>query len=193
MTRKTLILTSVAAAAVALLAAGCAGMSNAEQTAAAPQPAKPIDAARFYTGRWYEIGRTPMKLTDGCVAGTTDYFKDGDGKLIDRDACRDGGPSGKEKVYAGPVTFLDASNAKVKVAYKVFGPFGASRTYWMLDHDDAYSWFIVSDPQFKNVSLFTRAPRPSADEVARLTARAKALGYDVSKLEYPAQFPPGQS
>ena len=35
----------------------------------APEPAKPIDAAQFYAGRWYEIGRNPMRLTDGCVAG----------------------------------------------------------------------------------------------------------------------------
>jgi apolipoprotein D and lipocalin family protein len=73
-----------------------------DQTPAAPQPVRPIDAARFYAGRCYEIARTPMKLTDGCVAGTTDYFTDADGTLIDRDACRDGSPVGKEKTVRHP-------------------------------------------------------------------------------------------
>jgi apolipoprotein D and lipocalin family protein len=62
----------------------------------------------------------------------------------------------------------------------------------MLDHGDDYRWFIVSDPAFKNLSLFTRAPRPPADEVKQLAARAQALGYDVTKLEYPTQFPAGE-
>lgn len=169
---------------------GCA--SAATNAALAPQPAKPIDVARFYSGRWYEIARTPMKLTDGCVAGTTDYYQK-DGQLIDRDACRDGTPEGKEKVFAGPVTILNPSeNNKVTVKYKVLEVVPIARTYWMLDHGDDYGWFIVSDPAFKNVSLFTRAARPSPELVRQVAARAQALGYDVAKLEYPAQFPQGE-
>ena len=180
---------------LALLAAGtaaCADMGGPSQ-ALAPQPAKPIEAARFFTGRWYEIARTPMKLTDGCVAGTTDYFSDADGKLIDRDACRVGTPEGKEKLFAGPVHILNpGQNTKVAVHYKLLGVFTIGKTYWMLDHGDDYGWFIVSDPSFKNISLFTRSPRPAPAEVQALAARAQALGYDVSKLEYPAQFPQGE-
>ena len=69
-----------------LMTAGCASMDGA-RTAAAPEPAKPIDVARFYTGRWYEIARTPMKLTDGCVAGATDYTPGPDGGIVDTDAA----------------------------------------------------------------------------------------------------------
>ena len=167
-------------------------MSGTQQ-AKAPEPAKPIDVARFYTGRWYEIARTPMKLTDGCVAGTTDYLPK-PSVLIDRDACRAGSPTGKEKVFAGPVTILDPGrNTKVRVDYQVFGLLDVARTYWMLDHDDDYRWFIVSDPAFENVNIFTRDPRPSPDQVSRLTARLHELGYDVGKLEFPAQFPAGAS
>ena len=171
-------------------AAACSDGSGAKE--AAPQPAKPIDAGRFYTGRWYEIGRTPMSLTNGCVAGTTDYYKDAKGQIVDRDACRQTTPEGKEKVLAGPVQFLDAGNTKISVGYKVFAVFTAKKTYWMLDHGDDYQWFIVSDPSFKMLSLFTRAPRPSKEEVKSLTERAAALGYNTAKLEFPAQFPPGE-
>ena len=167
----------------------------ADESPKAPQPVKPIDVNRFYTGRWYEIARTPMKLTDGCVAGTTDYFKDSDARLIDKDACRDGSPGGKEKIFQGPLTILNpGQNNKVSVRYTVFfGIIPTSRTYWMLDHGDDYDWFIVSDPEFKNLSLFTRSPRPSSAEVASLTAKAKGFGYDTRLFEYPAQFPQGQN
>ena len=177
--------------AVSIGTAACAGMSDSE-TAIAPHPKKPIDAAQFYTGRWYEIARTPMKLTDGCVSGTTDYYKGADGQLMDRDACRTDTPEGKEKVFAGPVTILNPENTKVSVRYTVFGVFPVSKTYWMLDHGDDYRWFIVSDPEFKNVSLFTRSPRPSPDEVKTLANKAQALGYDTTKLEYPTEFPQGE-
>jgi apolipoprotein D and lipocalin family protein len=174
----------------AVATSACAALGD---TPAAPEPKKPIDAAQFYTGRWYEIARTPMKLTDGCVAGTTDYYKDESGKLIDRDACRKDTPEGKEKLFAGPVTILNPGlNNKVSVHYKVFGIFTVSKTYWMLDHGDDYAWFIVSDPSFKDISLFTRAANPSKTDVKDLTDRAQALGYDTTKLEYPAEFPPGE-
>jgi apolipoprotein D and lipocalin family protein len=96
-------------------------------------------------------------------------------------------------MYQGPVTILNpGENNKVVVSYTVFGLFSAKRTYWMLDHGDDYGWFIVSDPAFKFISVFTRTPRPSAVEVAQLTARVKSLGYDASLLEYPMPFPPGE-
>jgi apolipoprotein D and lipocalin family protein len=69
----------------------------------------------------------------------------------------------------------------------------APRTYWILDHGDGYDydWFIVADPSMKTLSIFTRAPEPTAGTVKALTARAEALGYDTDKLEYPAEFAPG--
>jgi apolipoprotein D and lipocalin family protein len=179
------------ALAGALILGGVAFAATRQPSA--PEPAKPVDAARFFIGRWYEIARTPMKLTDGCVAGTTDFFKDSKGRTIDRDACRSDTPEGKEKKFEGPITILDPTQSnKFRVDYKLFGPIHAPKTWWILDHGDDYQWFIVSDPEFKTVSLFTRAPNPAPPEIDQLTARAKALGYDASKLEHPAQFPPGE-
>ena len=167
-----------------LALAGC----SAEKVAA-PEPAKPIDAQRFYTGRWYEIGRTPMKLTDGCVAGTTDYSRDAAGRLMQRDACRMGTPEGEEKLYQGPVTMLDPGKAtKVSVRYTVWGFFPVTWKYWMLDHGENYEWFITSDPAFENVSFFTRTPRPSPEMIEMLKVRTRELGYDPGKLEFPTQF-----
>ena len=177
---KTVVL---AAAAAMLIAAG----AQAADAPKAPEPAKPVDAASFFAGRWYEIGRTPMSLTDGCVAGYTDYLKKGEA-LTQRDACRDKTPAGKEKVIGGPLKILNpGQNTKVHVSYRLFGLVPIAREYWMLDHGDG--WFIQATPDMSMVNLYTRAARPSAALIAELTARTKALGYDPGKLEFPELAP----
>ena len=181
-----------AALFLTLSAGGCAG-SPREEASEAPAPVKTVDEAKFYSGRWYEIGRTPMKLTKDCVAGTTDYYRESDGQLIDRDACRSQTPEGKEKLFTGRVEILNpGQNNKVTVRYRVAGVFYVPKTYWMLDHGKDYTWFIVSDPSFQNVSIFTRSPRPTDSDVAMLTQRTRSLGYNPDKLEFPTRFPEGE-
>ena len=171
--------------------AALAGSAVAADKAKAPEPARPVDAASFFAGRWYEIGRTPMKLTDGCVAGYTDYTLKGPAKLVVRDACRDKTPSGKEKVIGGPAKILNpGQNTKIHVSYRLFGVIPVARDYWMLDHGDG--WFVQATPAMDMINIYTRDPRPSPEVVAELTARTKAFGYDVSKLEFPPVLPPGE-
>jgi apolipoprotein D and lipocalin family protein len=173
---------------ISLALAGCAGTGN---TPMAPEPAKPVDSAQLFTGTWYEVARTPMHLTDGCVAGTTQYLQGGDGELIELDACRMGTPAGKEKSIQGPVTILNpGQNTKITVHYTIFyGIIPITRTYWLLDHGDDYQWFMFANPAFTNVSIFTRDPRPGQARIAALTARLQALGYTGQKLEFPTEFP----
>lgn len=168
------------------LSTACAQAAHAAPPRA-PEPAKPVDAASFFADRWYEIGRTPMSLTDGCVAGYTDYLRNG-GNLTQRDACRDKTPAGKEKVIAGPLKILNpGQNTKVHVSYRLFGAIPIGREYWMLDHGEG--WFIQATPAMDMINIYTRDPRPPADEVISLTERVKALGYDPGKLEFPPLQP----
>jgi apolipoprotein D and lipocalin family protein len=129
-----------------------------------------------------------MKVTAGCVAGITAFSRDAKGRIVDRDSCRMGDPqTGREKVFAGPIDILDpGSNAKFATHSRLAGPFGVSRTYWILDHDEAYGWFITATPDLKNLSIFTRDPQIALLDRGRLVDRARALGYD-GILEYPVQ------
>ena len=174
--------------ALALALSGCA----AAGPVIAPEPAKPIEIERFYGGRWFELARTPLSVTDGCVAGTTDFSRRADGTLVERDICREGSPQGKEKTFEGAVTILDpGNNTKIQVRYIVFGILPITKTYWMLDRDADYRWFITADPQLENVAILTRVARPSQSEIDALTARVRQLGYDPAKLEFPTLFPAG--
>jgi apolipoprotein D and lipocalin family protein len=163
-------------------------LAGTAEAARAPAPAKPVDAARFYAGVWAEIGRRPMSLTNGCVAGATRYTLTAPDRVEVRDTCRQGSPTGKEKAIGGPARILDpGTNARLHVGYRLFGFITLGRDYWVLDHDDDYTWFISADPSFENLWIYARDPRLDPALRARLVARAAALGYDTSKLEFPAQ------
>ena len=166
-----------------LILAGCA-------TGAANSPLHPtttIDASRFYTGTWYEIGRRPMSLTNGCVAGGTTYTPQGEGRVQVLDFCHAGSPAGALKTIGGPAHIVDpGSNARLHVSYRFFGFVPVPRDYWVLALAEDYSWFISADPSFHDLWIYTRNPNPTQAELAPLVARAKALGYDTSLLEFPA-------
>lgn len=167
-----------------LVLAGCAASKAADSPL---HPTTTVDAARFYTGTWYEIGRRPMSLTNGCVAGGTTYTPKGGDKIQVLDFCYKGGPSGKRETIGGPAKIVDAgANAKLHVSYRVLGLITLPRDYWVLERADDYSWFISADPSFHDLWLYTRSPHPSPAEIASLVAHAKALGYDTSLLEFPA-------
>jgi apolipoprotein D and lipocalin family protein len=149
----------------------------------APQPAKAVDPERFYAGRWLEIARLPMRLTDGCVAGATNYVLVSPTRVDVRDTCQVDTPQGREKAIGARGEILDpGTNAKLRARY-----LGGLITwdYWVLDHAEDYSWFISADPTFDKLWIYTREVPDAAGRQA-LVARAQALGYDVSRLEFPA-------
>ncbi|TPW03560.1 MAG: outer membrane lipoprotein Blc [bacterium] len=174
------------AAALALTGAlslsACATAPGPDQVRA-PAPARAVDLDRFYSGRWLEIARLPMGLTDGCVAGATNYVVVNPTRVDVRDTCQVDTPQGREKAIGGRGEVMDpGTNAKLRVRYV-----GGLITwdYWVLDHAEDYSWFISADPTFEKLWIYTREV-PDAAERAALVARAAALGYDVSRLEFPA-------
>ena len=163
---------------------GCATFDPANSSL---HPTTTIDTARFYVGTWYEIGRRPMSLTDGCVAGGTTYTPQGGDKVEVLDFCHKGSPAGELETVGGPGRISDpGQNAKLHVSYRFFGVFTVPRDYWVLARADDYSWFISADPSFENLWIYTRAPHPSEAQIAALVVRAKALGYDTRLLEFPA-------
>ncbi len=174
----------IAAAALALsLGVSACVTAPSPDEVRAPQPARAVDLERFYTGRWLEIARLPMGMTDGCVAGATSYVLVNPTRVDIRDTCQVGTPQGREKAIGARGEILDpGTNAKLRARY-----FGGLVTwdYWVLDHAEDYSWFISADPTFDKLWIYTREVPDEAERRA-LVSRAEALGYDVSRLEFPA-------
>jgi apolipoprotein D and lipocalin family protein len=138
-----------------------------------------------YRGTWLEIGRRPMWLTDGCVAGYTTY-RPGPraGQMLVEDGCREGTPTGKLKTVKGKGELLDVetTRAKLRVRY----PFLITFNYWVLYEAPGRDWFISADPEMKNLWIYSRHV-PSKHKLSVMVKKAKSLGYDVRKLEFPAQ------
>ncbi len=186
MTNRTLLPRII----VAAFLLGMTGLSAVQAAAppAAPEPAKVVDVAKLYQGKWIEIARTPAKLTDGCVAGVTEYFAKGNNRVDLEDSCRDQTPAGKLKSIRASGKIVDpGTNAKLHAVYRFLGFIPVTRDYWVLDHADDYSWFISATADFTNFWVYTRDVHPDPALVQSLVAKGKALGYDVSKLEFPAQ------
>lgn len=150
------------------------------QRKAAPEPAKPVPAS-LYTGRWYEIARTPNERQKTCQAPTVDFASKGAQRTVAL-SCREGSPAGKASTRTGRITFNDgARNAKFKANF--FAGFGA--TYYVLDRADDSSWALLGTSGGNYVWVLSRTPTLAPAARSAAIARANALGY--RNLEFPRQ------
>lgn len=169
-----------------MLHAAIAFLALAQAAGAAPAavPQTPIDPDRHYAGVWLEVGRTPMKLTDGCVAGATEYRRVDERRVAVVDDCRQGGIDGKRKAIKGDGVIEDPGiNRRLKVSYLPF----VTWRYEVLENDPAGAWFISASPDRRKVFLYTRQPA-SPEQLKAMTDRARALGY-AGEIEYPPARP----
>ncbi|MBB3527226.1 lipocalin family protein [Rhizobium sp. BK456] len=138
-----------------------------------------------YRGSWLEIGRRPMYLTDGCVAGYSTY-RPGPSRdeILVEDGCKVDTPNGRLKTVKGVGTITDygTTNAKMRVRYPWFITFN----YWVLYKSPDKSWFISANPSMTDLWIYARTV-PSKSKLQRMVRKASELGYDVRRLEFPAQ------
>ena len=152
--------------------------------AAAQQPSKPV-AASFYTGKWYEIARTPNSGQRDCQAPTTEFTGKGANGFFVHQICRKGSASGAEKVFDTTGQIVSGTqNAKFKMSF--LGGL-KKQEYWVLDCAADHSWAIMATPGGNYVWLLSRKAVMDPADKARALDRVKSLGY--AKLEYPQQPP----
>lgn len=138
-----------------------------------------------YRGTWLEIGRTPMWLTDGCVAGYSTYRPGKKwGEIAVEDGCHVDTPKGRLKTVEGTGRILDlgSTNAKMRVRYPLLITFN----YWVLYKSPDKSWFISANPGMTDLWIYARNV-PSKAKLKTMVRKASQLGYDIRKLEFPAQ------
>lgn len=167
----------LAALTVSALAGGAA-------LAGAPPPTKPVPAA-FYSGRWYEIARTPNAGQRDCEAPTTDFVAQGSRFRV-RQVCHRGSPMGPEKTFNTTGKIVQGSQ-NTRFTLSFLGGL-KKQQYWVLDCAKDDSWAIMATPGGHYVWLLARRPDLPAASQAVAVERVRALGY--AKLEFP-QHPPG--
>ena len=150
--------------------------------AAAPEPQKTVDPASF-TGRYYEIARFPNANQRNCHAPTYDWSANGPGAMKIALTCRVGSPTGKASVRTANARIIDPkTNAKMKVSF--LGGL-ASAEYRVIDYGPG--WFLMGTSGGNYLWLLSRSKTLPATTREAAIARAKALGYNVGKFEFPNQ------
>ncbi len=147
--------------------------------AAAPQPARPVPLG-LYSGRWYEIARTPNPRERGCKAATSDFSGMTKGAFVVVETCqRAPGRSSTTRVKAALVP--GSGNAKFRMS--VFGGL-IHPEFWILDSAAGGEWAIMGTSGGHYVWLLSRAAQMSGAARAAALARVAALGYPKTKLEF---------
>jgi len=157
-----------------LLGVGCAGI---------PRDVKPVDRFNLerYLGTWYEIARLDHSFERGLTRVTAHYSLRDDGgvRVINR------GYSPREnkwKEAEGKAYFVGRSDrGYLKVSF--FGPFYGSYIVFELDHEN-YQYALVCGPDKSYLWLLARKPEIEAGLKDILMEKARALGFDTSKLIY---------
>ena len=148
--------------------------------AAAPEPQKPVSLAQL-SGRYYEIARLPTPHQRDCEAPTMDWARRKPGEYTIAMTCRKGSPTGAASVQRASARIIDPkTNARLKVSF--LGGL-ASAEYRVIDHGSG--WVLMGTSGGNYLWLLSRTPTLSAATRAAAVARARSLGYNVSRFVYP--------
>lgn len=167
--------------AIVILALAALSLAMPAQ-AAGPQPSKPV-GPQFFTGRWFEIARTVNANQKDCEAPTYDFAPQTSGGPRFTLTCRKGSPQGPADRLAVRIHLpASADVAKFRVT-ALGGMVGVN--YIVLDHDEAYSWALMTTSGGDLVWLLARHNSLDPATRANLVTRIGALGFDVRQLVYP--------
>lgn len=155
-------------------------MLSAPAWAAPLQPVRPVSAA-LYSGRWYEIARTPNRTEAACKAFTTDFSGWAEGKFSAVETCHKAAPGDKSVMSVHGRVLPQSMNAKMQLA--ILGGLIAPQ-YWILDHAADDAWLIMSTPNGHYVWLLARQPALNATARAAALSRLQSFGFDLSRLSF---------
>lgn len=145
-------------------------------------PTKPVSIG-FFTGRWYEIARTPNPKQRNCEAPTYQFAPKAEDVLSFKLTCHKDSPTGREDSLNVTLK-LPADEAHNRFKVQALGGL-ASLDYWVLDRADDGAWWILATPKTPRVWLLSRKPDMKAADRSAALARIRALGFDPDKLEFP--------
>jgi len=147
--------------------------------AEAPQPQKPVNLGEM-SGRWYEIARLPNSNQRNCFAPTLDWSRSEGVALTIAMTCRQGSPSAKAVTRRASARVID--NGRTRVSF--LGGL-VSAEYRVIDHSP--DWVLLGTSGGNYLWLLSRSKTLPQSVRDAAVARARQLGYNVSRFEYPPQ------
>ncbi len=152
-----------------------AAPSHADGAAAPAETVASVNLAR-YMGTWYEIAHIPNFPQKNCTDTIVHYRAAPDGGFELLNTCWKGGTY---KPYHG---FAKPSEPKSTTKFRVKFVFFLSSDYWIVDLDPDYKWAAVGGAKHDQLWIISRERTLDPKIYDGILARAKALGYDPTKL-----------
>lgn len=152
--------------------------------AAAAAQSSDIDMDRF-DGRWFEIERSHNNVQKDCSRAQIDFTPQGRPDRYGLTVSCTRRPGGEVETLRANARITDtATNAKFRFTLTGLLSIGglAGQNYWVWDHDPAYNWAILALPNKSDWWIWHRNQAAGPAERARLLARARALGMDMSRV-----------
>jgi apolipoprotein D and lipocalin family protein len=156
-------------------------MSSVSPAAETPPPLQVVPSVDLerYQGVWHEVARLPNWFQKACAGETTaTYTLRSDGKVDVLNQCRQA--NGKIKSANGTAKLADKQGPSSKLKVTFFWPFYGN--YWILDLDSDYRWVAIGEPGRKYFWILSRTPELDKPILDGILERARAQGYDLSKL-----------
>jgi apolipoprotein D and lipocalin family protein len=177
------VLSLALALIVATGAPGGASTTMAEQNQAPVSTVASVDLDR-YLGEWYEVARYENRFQRKCLGDVkARYARQPNGTVQVVNSCRTGQGT---TVAEGQARVVDAATrAKLKVrfapAFLSFLPF-VWGDYWIIGLDENYRWAVVGSPDRAYLWVLSRTPVLDDGLFQRALEKARANGFDTTKL-----------
>jgi apolipoprotein D and lipocalin family protein len=171
---------------VLALAAGGAALL-APTLGAQEKPLEVVPQVDFqrYAGKWYEIARLPFRYQEACARDVTaTYTPRPDGRITAVNRCVQ--KDGKSREAEGVARRVDGRPSSVlKVRFSpAWLSFLSSvwGDYQVIALGPDYEYSVVGTPDRKYLWILARTPKLDAALYRALLDKAKAQGFDVSRL-----------
>lgn len=132
-----------------------------------------------YLGTWYEIARFDHSFERGLEGITANYSLRSDGKIRVLNQGYKGSLNGKLKKAEGKAKLTSPEtprNLKVSFFWNFYG------SYNILELDANYQYALIGSNSDKYLWILSRTPQLDKAILDQLLEKAKARGYDTSKL-----------
>lgn len=158
---------------------GALAFTGSALAAPAIRPVSSIDLTR-YMGRWYVIASIPTRFERGGHNPVETYKLNPDGTVCTWFRLRPDSFNAPVKLLHSTASVVpDSGNGEWKVHF--FGIFRAQYLVGWLRPD--YSQVLVVRDARDYLWYMARTPQVSGADYQAMLARAKAMGYDISKIE----------
>lgn len=147
-----------------------------------------LDVER-YLGRWYEIGRLPLKWEPtGASNVTATYSMNDDGTIRVDNRCFDDKNEPTQSIGRAKQAGEKTSELTVSFLPEFLRwiPF-TEGDYWVLKLDDGYEHALVGTPDHTNLWLLARTPHVDADVLREYLDAAEDMGFDLTAWITPTQ------